>query len=332
MSGPLDAYLEARRSDIEAALLAWLPAPPGTPRVVADAMRYSVEAGGKRLRPILCLAAADTVATATGTDADAARRLALPAACAIEMIHTYSLVHDDLPSMDNDTLRRGRPTLHMVAGEGMAILAGDGLLTEAFALLARDSGLWVGDSDRAGEGEHLRRRLKTIGVIATAAGTTGMVGGQALDLDAMPRPAMPGRDETGPAAPARPALDADGLRVMHAKKTGALITASAVAGAIMAGASPAAEAAICEAGQQFGLAFQIVDDILDVEGSSAHLGKTAGKDAAAGKPSYPALYGLEVSKRMAQDCVEAAGLSLRSAGLADTRLLDIGRWIVDRSN
>ena len=325
MSGPLDAYLQTRRTEIEAALLAWLPAPPGTPRVVADAMRYSVEAGGKRLRPILCLAAAETVATATGTDGAVARRLALPAACAIEMIHTYSLVHDDLPAMDNDTLRRGLPTLHVVAGEGMAILAGDGLLTEAFALLARDSGpgagAEAGDSDGAGEGERLRRRLRTISVIATAAGATGMVGGQALDLDAMPRPAT-----------APPLLDADSLRLMHAKKTGALITASAVAGAIMAGASPAAEAAIREAGQQFGLAFQIVDDILDVEGSSAHLGKTAGKDAAAGKPTYPALYGLEVSKRMAQDCVEAAGLNLRAAGLADTRLLDIGRWIVDRSN
>ena len=331
MSRPLDAYLQTRRTEIEAALLAWLPSPPGTPRVVADAMRYSVEAGGKRLRPILCLAAAETVAAATGTDAAAARRLALPAACAIEMIHTYSLMHDDLPAMDNDTMRRGLPTLHVVAGEGMAILAGDGLLTEAFALLARDSGpgtgAEAGDSDGAGEGERLRRRLRTISVIATAAGATGMVGGQALDLDAMPRPAMP-----GPEDPAPPAVDAEGLRVMHAKKTGALITASAVAGAIMAGASPAAEAAIREAGQQFGLAFQIVDDILDVEGSSAHLGKTAGKDAAAGKPTYPALYGLEVSKRMAQDCVEAAGLNLRAAGLADTRLLDIGRWIVDRSN
>ena len=331
MSRPLDAYLQTRRTEIEAALLAWLPSPPGTPRVVADAMRYSVEAGGKRLRPILCLAAAETVAAATGTDAAAARRLALPAACAIEMIHTYSLMHDDLPAVDNDTMRRGLPTLHVVAGEGMAILAGDGLLTEAFALLARDSGpgtgAEAGDSDGAGEGERLRRRLRTISVIATAAGATGMVGGQALDLDAMPRPAMP-----GPEDPAPPAVDAEGLRVMHAKKTGALITASAVAGAIMAGASPAAEAAIREAGQQFGLAFQIVDDILDVEGSSAHLGKTAGKDAAAGKPTYPALYGLEVSKRMAQDCVEAAGLNLRAAGLADTRLLDIGRWIVDRSN
>ena len=322
MSSPLDAYLRTRRTEIEAALLAWLPSPPGTPRVVADAMRYSIEAGGKRLRPILCLAAAEAVASAHGSDAAAARQLALPAACAIEMIHTYSLVHDDLPAMDNDTLRRGLPTLHVVAGEGMAILAGDGLLTEAFVLLARDGPAWAGDGHRAGDGERLHRQLRTIGVIATAAGATGMVGGQALDLDAMP----------GAERPAPAALDADHLRVMHAKKTGALITASAVAGAIMAGASPAAEAAIREAGQQFGLAFQIVDDILDVEGSSAALGKTAGKDAAAGKPTYPALYGLEVSRRMAQECVEAADMRLRTAGLADTRLLEVGRWIVDRTN
>ena len=327
MSSPLDAYLQARRTEIEAALLAWLPSPPGTPRVVADAMRYSIEAGGKRLRPILCLAAAEAVASANGSDAAAARQLALPAACAIEMIHTYSLVHDDLPAMDNDTLRRGLPTLHVVAGEGMAILAGDGLLTEAFVLLARDGPAWPGDGPRAGDGARLHRQLRTIGVIATAPGATGMVGGQALDLDAMPRLAMPGAERPAPAA-----LDADHLRVMHAKKTGALITASALAGAIMAGATPVVEAAIREAGQQFGLAFQIVDDILDVEGSSAALGKTAGKDAAAGKPTYPALYGLEVSRRMAQECVEAADMRLRTAGLADTRLLEIGRWIVDRTN
>ena len=333
MSSPLDAYLRTRRTEIEAALLEWLPSPPTTPRVVAAAMRYSIEAGGKRLRPILCLAAAETVATANGADAAAARQLALPAACAIEMIHTYSLVHDDLPAMDNDTLRRGLPTLHVVAGEGMAILAGDGLLTEAFALLARDGAAWAGgvaeagDDECSGDGEFLHRRLRTIGVIATAAGATGMVGGQALDLDAMPRPAM-----SGAARPAPAALDAEGLRVMHAKKTGALITASAVAGAIMAGAGPSAEAAIRDAGQHFGLAFQIVDDILDVEGSSADLGKTAGKDAAAGKPTYPALYGLEVSRRMAQECVEAADMRLRAAGLAHTRLLEIGRWIVDRTN
>src|SRR5688500_9794468 len=181
MDSSFAEYLQARRVEIEAALAAALPAPPDCPAVVADAMRYSVTAGGKRLRPILCLAAAEAV----GGD----RSLALPAACAIELIHTYSLIHDDLPAMDNDTLRRGRPTLHVVVGEAMAILAGDGLLTEAFALLAR-----------APETNHpavVARKLRVAGVVAAAAGATGMVGGQALDLDGSRRP---GLRRTGPRA------------------------------------------------------------------------------------------------------------------------------------
>lgn len=309
----LTEYLEARRADVEAALLSWLPGPPETPAVVATAMRYSVEAGGKRLRPILCLAAAESVAAATGHDAAEARRIAMPAACAIEMIHTYSLVHDDLPAMDNDTLRRGRPTLHVVAGEGMAILAGDGLLTEAFLLLAR--------GDAGGTAAPASHRLRAIEVIASAAGAAGMVGGQALDLDALP----------GPAKPAAP-FSAEALREMHARKTGALITASAVAGAVMAGASTAAEAAIREAGRQFGLAFQIVDDILDVESTTETLGKTAGKDAAAGKPTYPALFGIGESRRLAQACIAQADAALRGEHLEHSRLAGIGRWIVERVN
>src|SRR5687768_2060198 len=182
---------------------------PHCPQVVYDAMAYSLLAGGKRLRPILCLASADAV----GGD----HALALPAACAIELIHTYSLIHDDLPAMDDDTMRRGRPTLHVVAGEGMAILAGDGLLTEAFALLAREPA--------TGDPAIVARKLRTIGLIATAAGAAGMVGGQALDLAQAP-------------------ADADALRVMHAKKTGALIRAAAVSGAVMAGAGEQAIAAI----------------------------------------------------------------------------------------
>lgn len=303
----LSAYLEARRTEIDAALAAWLPAPPETPAVVADAMRYSVTAGGKRLRPVLCLASAEAV----GGD----RASAMPAACAIEFIHTYSLIHDDLPAMDNDTMRRGRPTLHVVAGEGMAILAGDGLLTEAFALLSRDAG-----TDRAADAA---RTLRVIQVIAVAAGAAGMVGGQALDLacvtpDPSGRPAL--------------ALDADGLRAMHSRKTGALIRAAAVAGAIMGGATDATIAAIDAAAAELGLAFQIVDDLLDVEGASHDLGKTAGKDAAAGKPTYPALYGVTQSRAMADACLARAEASLVRAGLTDSRLLDIGRWIVAREN
>ena len=303
----LSAYLEARRTEIDAALAAWLPAPPETPAVVADAMRYSVTAGGKRLRPVLCLASAEAV----GGD----RASAMPAACAIEFIHTYSLIHDDLPAMDNDTMRRGRPTLHVVAGEGMAILAGDGLLTEAFALLSRAAG-----TDCAADAA---RTLRVMQVIAVAAGAAGMVGGQALDL-ACVTPDPSGR----PAV----ALDADGLRAMHSRKTGALIRAAAVAGAIMGGATDATIAAIDAAAAELGLAFQIVDDLLDVEGASHDLGKTAGKDAAAGKPTYPAHYGVTQSRAMADACLARAEASLVRAGLTDSRLLDIGRWIVAREN
>ena len=303
----LSEYLRARQAEIEEALERALPAGPGAPPVVAGAMRYSVMAGGKRLRPVLCLASAEAV----GGD----RALALPAACAIEFIHTYSLIHDDLPAMDNDTLRRGRPTLHVVAGEGMAILAGDGLHAEAFGLLAREP--------QSDDVDIVRRKLRVIQVIAAAAGAGGMVGGQALDLAAV----TPDAQGTLP-----PPFDADGLQTMHAKKTGSLIRASAVSGAIMGGGSDESIAAIDACATNLGLAFQIVDDILDVEGASKDLGKTAGKDAASGKPTYPALYGLDASRRMARECIDRAEASLRAARLGDARLLEIGRWIVERSN
>jgi len=303
----LKEYLAARRSEIEAALLAALPSPPACPANVADAMRYSVTAGGKRLRPILCLASAEAV----GGD----RRLAMPAACALEFIHTYSLIHDDLPAMDNDTLRRGQPTLHVVAGVGMAILAGDGLLTEAFALMAREP--------QGGDPSLVERKLRVIRLVAAAAGAAGMVGGQAIDLACV----TPDRSGSLPAP-----LDADGLRAMHRRKTGALIRAAANAGAVMGGGSDAQIEAVDGAASELGLAFQIVDDILDVEGASKDLGKTAGKDAAAGKPTYPALYGLDRSKRMAAECLERAQATLESVPLAGSRLLEIGRWIVERSN
>ena len=300
-------YLQSRRAEIEAALAAALPVPPGCPAVVADAMRYSVTAGGKRLRPVLCLASADAV----GGD----RALAMPAACACELIHTYSLIHDDLPAMDNDTMRRGRPTLHVVAGEGMAILAGDGLLTEAFALLAR--------APETTDPVIVARKLRVIGVLAAAAGPTGMVGGQAIDLAGT---------TPDPAGRLAPPLDADGLRGMHARKTGALIRASVAAGAIMGGAGDTTIDEVDAAAAELGLAFQIVDDILDVEGVSADIGKTPGKDAAAGKPTYPALYGLDAARRMGAECLERAESALRAAGLAESRLMEIGRWIVRRSN
>ena len=288
-----------------------LPTPPECPAVVADAMRYSVTAGGKRLRPVLCLASADAVG--------GAREFAMPAACALELIHTYSLVHDDLPAMDDDTMRRGKPTLHVLAGEAIAILAGDGLLTEAFALLAR--------APQTTDAAMIARKLRVVDLVATAAGPIGMVGGQAIDLHSGVSASV-----SGPNAPPPSGLSAADLRVMHAKKTGALIRASAVAGAIMGGADDGTIEHIDAAAAELGLAFQIVDDILDVEGDSTHLGKTAGKDAAAGKPTYPALYGLESARRMAAECLERAESALHGANLPESRLLQIGRWIVHRSN
>ena len=302
----LEPYLAARRAEIETALLACLPAPPDTPAVVAEAMRYSILAGGKRLRPVLTLTAADAVG---GADA---RALALPCACAIEMIHTYSLIHDDLPAMDDDTLRRGRPTLHVVAGDGMAILAGDGLQAEAFRLIAAEPA-----TDDPGIAF---RKLRAIAVIADAAGPRGMVGGQAIDLQAV-RPA-PNQSAT--------ALSARDVEEMHARKTGALIRAAAVAGAVMGGADERLIDAVDRYAAEMGLAFQIVDDVLDVEAESATLGKTAGKDAVAGKPTYPSLYGIARSRELALQCLQRAEAALRSVGLEGTHLAGIAQGIVTR--
>jgi geranylgeranyl diphosphate synthase type II len=307
----VDIWLDAARRDVDEAIGRYLPTEPACPARVAEAMRYSLFAGGKRLRPVLALAAAEAVAEARRTDPARARALALPAACAVELIHTYSLVHDDLPAMDDDTLRRGRPTNHVVFGEGLAILAGDALLTEAFALLAREPG-----DTLMPDGSVTARKLQAILTIAQAAGACGMVGGQAIDLAA---------------AGSGTQFDADGLRSMHARKTGALIRAAAVAGAIMAGADGVVLDAIGRYASEVGLAFQIVDDILDVEGASADLGKTAGKDAAAGKPTYPALYGLGESRRLAAECVERALEALATASL-EGQLPAIARWVVNRSH
>ena len=302
---PLREWLEARRAEVDAALDRYLPKPPPCPPRVDEAMRYSLLAGGKRLRPMLALASAEAVASANGRDHETGRSLALPVACAVELIHTYSLIHDDLPAMDDDTLRRGRPTSHVVFGEGMAILAGDALLTEAFALMAREP--WNAGAPA---------RLHAIRLVADAAGACGMVGGQAIDLEA---------------AGSGSAFDGDALRAMHARKTGALIRAAATAGAVMADASESQLAAIEQYASELGLAFQIVDDVLDVEGASADLGKTAGKDAAAGKPTYPSLYGLDASRRMADDCVTRA-LSALAVQRLEGQLPAIARWVTSRTN
>jgi geranylgeranyl pyrophosphate synthase len=214
--------------------------------------------------------------------------------------------------MDDDTMRRGRATLHVIAGDGMAILAGDGLQAEAFRLIAREPA--------STDPEIASRKLRVIERVAEAAGPRGMVGGQAIDLDAV----RPGPDRT-PGV-----LEAEDLEDMHARKTGALIRASAVAGAVMAGASDAVVGAIDAYATHIGLAFQIVDDILDVEAASSMLGKTAGKDAAAGKPTYPALYGVARSRELAVACLHRATAVLESVSLQRSHLTGIARWIVNR--
>ena len=312
-------YLRERRADIEQALDADLPRPPACPPIIADAMRYSVLAGGKRLRPILTLASAEAVLDHDGADPklrEAGLALTMPAACAVELIHTYSLVHDDLPAMDDDNLRRGQPTSHVVYGEGVAILAGDALLTHAFELLARQP-----SNEPFGSNE---RRLRALGRLAEAAGAVGMVGGQALDIRT-----TGAKPENGEAE--GPLSTTAELREIHERKTGALICAAAGTGAVLAGGSREIVAAIEAYAAHLGLAFQIIDDILDVEGSAEELGKTAGKDAAFSKPTYPMLYGLRRSRELATEAVLAAQQALADAGLSGP-LNEIANWVVTRNH
>lgn len=309
-------YLAELRPLIDQALVDVLDG-LAAPGVIVDPVRYALLGPGKRLRPCLVLAAADAIAESEGRNRDETRLDALPAACAVEMVHTYSLVHDDLPAMDNDDLRRGRPTTHVVYREGLAILAGDGLVTDAFQVLAS----WQPRTRVLPEApSQSGRRLRAIAMLAEAAGMAGMVGGQAIDL------AAAGQAGTSPLT-----LGPSALEDMHARKTGALIRAATGMGAVLAGASEPAIAAIDAYATDLGLAFQIVDDVLDVEGSAGALGKTAGKDAAAGKPTFPALYGLDESKRRAAACVERAKDALVIAGLGG-RLSDIADWSLRRTH
>jgi len=320
----LAAYLDSLRRLVNDALARVLP--PAAPPIIADAMRYALAGGGKRLRPCLALAVADAVAGRAGITVADARLLALPGACAVEMVHTYSLVHDDLPAMDNDDLRRGRPTSHVVYGDGLAILVGDGLLTDAFAIVARgpSAALSTDAAAPATKRTFLELaatvwRLRALEVLAEAAGSAGMVGGQAIDL------AAAGRVRSQPAT----RFDGPALEDMHARKTGALIRAAAVMGAVTVGADEATRSAIDRYATELGLAFQIVDDVLDVEGSDATLGKTAGKDAAAGKPTYPSIYGVEHSRRLAAECIERAKATLSAEGIGG-RLGEIADWSLER--
>ncbi|MDY0301361.1 MAG: polyprenyl synthetase family protein [Trichlorobacter sp.] len=292
-------YLKERITLVDQALEQYLPAEGKRPESIHKAMRYSIFAGGKRVRPVLMLAAAEAV----GGRLEAA----LPAACAMEMIHTYSLIHDDLPAMDNDDFRRGRPTNHKVFGEAIAILAGDGLLTEAFKLL---SDLEV-NKDIAD-----KTRLAVISEIATCAGTFGMVGGQVVDMESE------GKAE----------LDLPTVQYIHIHKTGALIKAAVVAGALLGGADEKALAAIRSYGEAAGLAFQIADDILDIEGTTEELGKDAGSDSQRGKATYPSVIGLPAARQAAQEMLQNAMQSLQIFGTAADPLREIARYIVERKN
>ena len=295
MSVDVPRYLKERAAAVDEALERLLPPETTPPETIHKAMRYSVFAGGKRLRPVLVIAGAEAV----GGSMDRV----MPAACAMECIHTYSLVHDDLPAMDNDDFRRGMPTNHKVFGEAMAILAGDGLLTLAFGLLAEAFAA-------AGDPAALRQVLADL---AEAAGTRGMVGGQVADIEAEGRPATP-----------------ESLDFIHVHKTAALIRVSLRMGALISGGSAAQVQALSDAGGRLGLAFQIVDDLLDVEGTTAELGKTAGKDQAQQKATYPAVHGLPASRERARVLIEEADRALVPLGAPAAPIRALGRFILER--
>ncbi|MFA5182249.1 MAG: polyprenyl synthetase family protein [Syntrophales bacterium] len=293
----LETYLAERKALIDAALERFFPEAKDGPEIIHQAIRYSLFAGGKRLRPILCVAAAEAVG-GRGQDF-------LSCACALEMIHTYSLIHDDLPAMDNDDYRRGMPTSHRVFGEGIAILAGDALLTEAFHLLSRPE--FTRDDDAG-------KRLQVVNLIARAAGAAGMVGGQAMDLQ--------GEGKT---------LAIETIEDMHRRKTGAMLTVSVVSGAILAGATAAQAEVLSRYGQDIGLAFQIADDILNVTGDSALMGKGTGSDISRGKTTFPALMGLESSRRRLTELVEGAAAHLAGFDHRAEPLRQIARYIMERN-
>ena len=291
----MTVWTQTHLARVEQALSQWVG--HGAPAGLGDAMRYAVLDGGKRLRPLLVLAAAEAV--------QGHAEAALRAACAAELIHAYSLVHDDMPCMDNDVLRRGKPTVHVQFGEAQALLAGDALQAVAFELLTPD-----GSAIPAATQATLCRLL------ARAAGSAGMAGGQAIDLASVGR-----------------ALTESQLREMHRLKTGALLQGSVLMGAVCGHAEGAAYQALSDYGAAMGLAFQVVDDILDVVADSATLGKTAGKDAAADKPTYVSLLGLDRAQAHAQELLAQAHAALARSGLPDTRALAaLADMVVGRSH
>ncbi|MEJ2520613.1 MAG: polyprenyl synthetase family protein [Desulfuromonadales bacterium] len=293
----LDAYLQDRVAQIDRALEQRLPGENILPASLHQAMRYSVFAGGKRLRPILMIAACEAVG--------GEMQQVVAAACAMEMIHTYSLVHDDLPAMDNDDFRRGRPTNHKIFGEATAILCGDALLTEAFRLLAEEGLRQGGSADKM---------LQVIEVIARYAGSQGMVGGQVVDMES---------EGT--------AVDFPTLEYIHTHKTGGLILASVQVGALLGGGTEEQIKAINRFGAAAGLAFQIADDILDVTGNHIELGKSVGSDQVRGKATYPGLLGLAESREKASELCDLAVEALNPLGEAAKTLQDLARYIIRRT-
>jgi geranylgeranyl diphosphate synthase type II len=293
----LKAYLSGRRALVDAALDAALPSESDLPPALHRAMRHSVFAGGKRMRPLLVIAGAEAV----GSDAGQV----MPAACAVEMIHTYSLIHDDLPAFDDEELRRGQPTSHVLFGETVAILAGDALQALAFEHMARQASA---TADPAAW-------LRAIDVLANAAGSRGMCGGQTLDIQAVGRQ-----------------IDIDSLRRLHALKTGALLTGSVVMGAILGGGGDEEIEALRSYGDAVGLAFQVVDDLLDIEGDAAALGKTPGGDAERDQPTFPVLIGVEAAHREADALRDRALAALEPFGESAAPLAGLADYIVRRKN
>ena len=296
---PLDlkTYLQQRKRRVDDELGALFPQEEGPAADLLSSQRYSLMAGGKRLRPILCMAGAAAVG---GSEEDV-----LPAACALECIHTYSLIHDDLPFMDDDDLRRGQPTNHKVFGEAIALLAGDGLLTEAFRILARPG---------ARTGPAAEKRLEAIALIAGAAGCRGMVAGQVVDIQSEGQ-----------------SIELDTLEYIHSHKTAALIRAAVLSGAILGGGTAGQCDSLSTYGHKIGLAFQIADDILDIEGEQEKLGKPTGADQARGKATYPALMGLKRSKDLQNELIAAALYSLSVFDQRAEPLQLIARYIITRS-
>ncbi len=299
-------YLQKKKETVDLALEKYFPNMPDStgegvlPTSLHKAIRYSLFAGGKRIRPILSMASFEAV----GGEGDGI----LPFACALEMIHTYSLIHDDLPALDNDDYRRGQPTCHKVFGEAIGILAGDALLTEAFKLMTNQSiqGLFSPSHDRGWV-------LDVIHEIAQAAGMSGMVGGQVIDIESE------GKEVGLPT-----------LQYIHTHKTGAMIRVSVWAGAKLGGADEKTLKAFIRYGERIGLAFQIADDILNVEGKASRLGKKTGSDLSRGKATYPSLFGMEESKRRAKELVELAVTAIDSFGPEAEPLREIGWFILSR--